>query len=456
MDSRILMSVPTRRDSVATDDNRYDQQEQTDKEEEIRIHNTDETPAPSVEPLTVPLVLSVEIHIMSPPQTVSDVTEGLPGRFPRFNNDTIQLSRTRSSSLSALPPPRNMPDTGWNQPYHLSLAASTRSRAPGQVHPAMLPGTREFLSSLPQFQQRLDSLASSSLGLELVSLMSRRRSGSLPFPHNNGLENRLAVAQTNALLSQRMLLRPTTTIPLNRWPSSVGQVGDTNVFSHLSGRPLPKTSILRMPCAAGTTSALSNAARVAEEQALPLLSAGEESLIPRVYGAESFPMVLHRALKELECVFGGRTVATFLPDGRSFQIKDQARFAKQVLPVFFPKMKGFPSFQRQLNLYDFERVASAGPGRRAYRHDYFVREYPALSCGMKRTKIKGSHPVGGPPKSSSKNETLNIDPGVTSAGEVSPEQEAARAANNDDTDLVDGKRKASDEQGPQDKNGNVD
>jgi len=211
-----------------------------------------------------------------------------------------------------------------------------------------------------------------------------------------------------------------------------------------------------MPCAAGTTSALSNAARVAEEQALPLLSAGEESLIPRVYGAESFPMVLHRALKELECVFGGRTVATFLPDGRSFQIKDQARFAKQVLPVFFPKMKGFPSFQRQLNLYDFERVASAGPGRRAYRHDYFVREYPALSCGMKRTKIKGSHPVGGPPKSSSKNETLNIDPGVTSAGEVSPEQEAARAANNDDTDLVDGKRKASDEQGPQDKNGNVD
>ena len=452
MDSRILMSVPTRRDSVATDDNRYDQQEQTDNEEEIRIHNTDETPAPSVVPLTVPLVLSIEIQIMSPPQTVSDVTEGLPRRFPRFNNDTIQLSRTRSSSLSALPPPRNMPDTGWNQPYHLSLATPTRSRAPGQVHPAMLPGTREFLSSLLQFQQRLDSVASLSLGLELVSLMSRRRSGSLPSPHNDGLENRLAAAQTNAfLLCQRMLLRPTTTIPLNRWPSSVGQVGDTNAFSHLSGRPLPKTSILRMPCAAGTTSALSNAARVAEEQALPLLSVGEESLIPRVYETESFPMVLHRALKGLECVFGGRKVATFLPDGRSFQIKDQARFAKQVLPAFFPKMKGFPSFQRQLNLYDFERVAGAGPGRRAYRHDCFIREYPALSCGMKCTKIKGSHPVGG-----SKNETLNIDPGVTSAGEVSPEQEAERAANKVDTDLVDSKRKASDEKGPQDKNGNVD
>mmetsp|Transcript_1826 Transcript_1826/g.2842 ORF Transcript_1826/g.2842 Transcript_1826/m.2842 type:complete len:213 (-) Transcript_1826:284-922(-) len=115
--------------------------------------------------------------------------------------------------------------------------------------------------------------------------------------------------------------------------------------------------------------------------ALPIIPSG---------GRESFPMVLHRALAQLELIEGGTSVATFMPDGKSFQVRNQFLLEKQVLPFFFPKMKGFPSFQRQLNLYDFKRIGGAGIDRGAYHHELFVRDRPQLSCEMKRTKIKGS------------------------------------------------------------------
>ncbi|KAI2493672.1 DNA binding protein [Fragilaria crotonensis] len=99
-------------------------------------------------------------------------------------------------------------------------------------------------------------------------------------------------------------------------------------------------------------------------------------------------MVLHRALAELE--FNGRhaDIAEFLPDGRTFQIKNQTFFEETILPTFFPKMKCFASFQRQLNLYNFKRVGGKGFARGLYRHELFIRDNPALSSGMRRIKKK--------------------------------------------------------------------
>ena len=105
----------------------------------------------------------------------------------------------------------------------------------------------------------------------------------------------------------------------------------------------------------------------------------------------SFPMILHKALEELDRLPGGSDVAAFLPDGRSFCIKDQQKFADLVLPVFFPKMKGFASLQRQLNLYDFKRVGGMGPDRGCYRHGLFHRDFPGDMIFMKRRKIKGPY-----------------------------------------------------------------
>ena len=215
----------------------------------------------------------------------------------------------------------------------------------------------------------------------------------------------------------------------------IGMMGEDtkNGFSSLPmliPRPHPSTSTSR---AVSCTSLLSRATNVAT-LAIPF-SKEEEGRIPLVGGPESFPMVLHRALAELELIDGGKSIATFLPAGRSFYIKNQALFAAHVLPVFFPKMKGFASFQRQLNLYDFRRVGGVGLDRGAYRHELFARDYPAMSCRMRRTKIKGSrHRESSKSSSSSKKEAENVHSIVEANCEV------AKISTNDDIGLEDGEK----------------
>ena len=105
--------------------------------------------------------------------------------------------------------------------------------------------------------------------------------------------------------------------------------------------------------------------------------------------SESFPVKLHRLLLDLQLYDGGATIASFLPDGVAFVFHDVHRFETDVMRKYFPRMNKFASFQRQLNLYDFQRI-SDGPARGAYCHPSFNREFPNLCRGMKRTKIKGT------------------------------------------------------------------
>jgi hypothetical protein len=445
------MSGPARLPSTA--DNRYDdqeeEQEQTDKKVQsgIILHNMEHTQAPFDAP-GAPPVRAIDSHTISPNQTVFDITEGLAARFPT-DTEPLRLPRTRSISLSDISSLNPTINLGFRQPYHLPLTTQTRPLALHQVNPTLLQGSRDFFGSFRQIQQRLDTLQHSSLGLELALVLAHRRFDSLPSPLNDELEIQLVAAQTNELLYQPMYLRRTTHPP-SQWPSTVGLGGDTIASpSHT----LPDTSTSPMSCDTVTNSALSRVARVTE-QFLPF-STEEESRIPCFAGPESFPMVLHRALAELELVEGGRTIATFLPDGLSFCVKDQLLFAKKILPVFFPRMKSFASFQRQLNLYDFERVGVLGLGRGAYRHKLFVRDHPAMSSSMRRSKNKGPRP-GGPTKASSKNETMDVVvPDVTSAGESNHEEEAENI-NNDVTDVEVGREKASDVQELVENKGGID
>ena len=279
------------------------------------------------------------------------------------------------------------------RPWYDPLAASPRSFSLGQIDPACFMGTRGIFSSLPQLhQQRLDSLTASSLQ-PLTSAMACFRSASLQSPINVAFENQLAAAQrTNlTLLDKPIFLRPTS-YPPNQWPSSGGLGDATNAFSRLpSLHPQPQRSFTPGSFGGNSTSALSIAAWI-RERVLPF-SPEIESQIPLVAGPESFPMVLHRALAELELIEGGGAIATFLPDGLSFCFKNQALFTQKVLPLFFPRMKSFASFQRQLNLYDFERVGGTGANRWAYRHKLFVRDHPAISISMRPSKNKRDYPV---------------------------------------------------------------
>lgn len=112
----------------------------------------------------------------------------------------------------------------------------------------------------------------------------------------------------------------------------------------------------------------------------------------RASGKETFPMKLHRLLSDLEHVDDGSSIATFLPDGMAFVIKDTAKFEKTVLKMYFPRMKNFSSFHRQLNLYDFERLGSFAPvgqAKGAYSHTLFRRNQPSWAALMRPTRIKG-------------------------------------------------------------------
>mmetsp|Transcript_46175 Transcript_46175/g.67439 ORF Transcript_46175/g.67439 Transcript_46175/m.67439 type:complete len:411 (+) Transcript_46175:295-1527(+) len=69
--------------------------------------------------------------------------------------------------------------------------------------------------------------------------------------------------------------------------------------------------------------------------------------------------------------------------GDSFYLHDQPKFIADVLPRHF-RHNHFSSFQRQLNLYGFKRVAS-GPEQGAYTHNLFHRSQPELLDSIKRT-----------------------------------------------------------------------
>jgi len=112
----------------------------------------------------------------------------------------------------------------------------------------------------------------------------------------------------------------------------------------------------------------------------------------RASGKETFPMKLHRLLLDLEHVNDGSSIATFLPGGSAFVIKDTCKFEKTVLKMYFPRMKNFSSFHRQLNLYDFERLGSfapAGQAKGAYSHALFHRDQSSWAKLMRPTRIKG-------------------------------------------------------------------
>lgn len=101
----------------------------------------------------------------------------------------------------------------------------------------------------------------------------------------------------------------------------------------------------------------------------------------------TFPQKLHQMLSELEMQEGGAEIASFLPHGRAFAIHKPRDFVKYVMPKYF-RMSRFSSFQRQLNLYDFQRITE-GPEKGGYYHEMFVQGRPILCTMMKRNKIKG-------------------------------------------------------------------
>ncbi|CAB9529364.1 shock factor protein [Seminavis robusta] len=100
-----------------------------------------------------------------------------------------------------------------------------------------------------------------------------------------------------------------------------------------------------------------------------------------------FPHKLYWLLEELEEA-GLSHIASFTQGGKAFRIHESDQFVNLVLPMYFPAMKNYASFQRQLNLYDFIRF-TGGPEKGSYWHKFFIQGQPDLCHCIKRNKIKG-------------------------------------------------------------------
>lgn len=120
--------------------------------------------------------------------------------------------------------------------------------------------------------------------------------------------------------------------------------------------------------------------RKEEEQASP------PSTVP-------FPVRLHRVLEHADNPIDGREtyahIMSWQPHGRCFVVHQPQEFITQIMPRFFPHITKLASFQRQLNLYGFQRITH-GIDRRAYYHERFLRGKEFLAHGVNRTKVKGT------------------------------------------------------------------
>jgi HSF-type DNA-binding len=70
-------------------------------------------------------------------------------------------------------------------------------------------------------------------------------------------------------------------------------------------------------------------------------------------------------------------------------VHDAKEFVDDVMPKYFHQSK-LTSFQRQLNLYGFQRLTRDGPDAGGYYHELFLRGKQFLCKNMTRTKVKGT------------------------------------------------------------------
>jgi len=99
-----------------------------------------------------------------------------------------------------------------------------------------------------------------------------------------------------------------------------------------------------------------------------------------------FPLKLHEMLDSVVAE-GLEHIVSWQPHGRCFVVHKPQEFI-ELLPKYF-KLSKLASFQRQLNLYGFQRL-TRGRDRGGYYHELFLREKVFLSHNIQRIKVKGT------------------------------------------------------------------
>jgi hypothetical protein len=85
---------------------------------------------------------------------------------------------------------------------------------------------------------------------------------------------------------------------------------------------------------------------------------------------------------------GDDSIVAWLPCERAFKVHEREPFENRIIREFFNQTK-YKSFQRQLNLWGFERITDAdSPKLGAYYHPLFIKGRRELCPCMTRLKIK--------------------------------------------------------------------
>ncbi|KAL7550596.1 hypothetical protein ACHAWF_013817 [Thalassiosira exigua] len=100
-----------------------------------------------------------------------------------------------------------------------------------------------------------------------------------------------------------------------------------------------------------------------------------------------FPVKLHSMLDKIE-EDGLAHVVSWQPHGRCFVVHKPKEFVNHVMPHYFKQTK-MASFQRQLNLYGFNRLTS-GLDKGGYYHEMFLRGKVSLAYDIHRMRVKGT------------------------------------------------------------------
>jgi HSF-type DNA-binding len=99
-----------------------------------------------------------------------------------------------------------------------------------------------------------------------------------------------------------------------------------------------------------------------------------------------FPLKLHYMLLST-AQEGMEHVVSWQPHGRCFLVHKPKEFI-EMLPRYF-KLSKLASFQRQLNLYGFQRL-TRGRDRGGYYHELFLRDREFIAHSITRIKVKGT------------------------------------------------------------------
>ena len=112
-----------------------------------------------------------------------------------------------------------------------------------------------------------------------------------------------------------------------------------------------------------------------------------------------FPWKLYEMLQTAERR-NEEHIISWINDGKAFKVHDRSLFIEEYMKKMFNQTK-FKSFQRQLNLWGFERVQS-GPDKGSYFHPLFIKGRRECCQQLSRVRLKGGEKHGSHDKAESK------------------------------------------------------